>query len=228
VSKYTKDQIILTYTIDNSKIEVVYNGIDKNGYTFSQYELDEFMLKYQIQNKPTVLFVGRTDDSRKGLDILIEAFKLVLNSVDAQLLIVGRVGKTHLQDLTEPVSDKIIFTGYVDEVTLKKSYALCDVYVCPSRLEGFGLTILEAFAAGKPVVATNVGAIPELLQKGKNGILVEKDDIFGMANAIIDYLKNPELCKTVGRTNTQILAEKFTWDTCGKRLEKIYQNLITP
>lgn len=227
VSKYTKDQIIRTYTIDNSKIEVVYNGIDNNGYTFSQYELNEVTLRYNIKNKPIILFVGRPDDPRKGLDILIEAFKIVLSSIDAQLLIVGRKGKTQLQDNTELVADRIIFTGYVDEVTLKKFYALCDVYVCPSRLEGFGLTILEAFAAGKPVVATNVGAIPELLQKGKNGILVERDDIPEMAKSIIDYLKNPELCKTVGKTNTKLLKEKFTWDTCAKRLEIIYENLGT-
>ena len=91
-----------------------------------------------------------------------------------------------MRDLAEPLAGKIIFIGYVDEVTLKKFYSLCNVYVCPSRLEGFGLTILEAFAAGKPVVATNVGAIPELLQE-KNGMLVEKEDISGMAKAIMYF-----------------------------------------
>ena len=90
VSKFTQNQIIRTYNINRSKIEVIYNGVDESGYVFSQHDLDDFKLRYNIKNMPIVLFVGRIDDPRKGLDILINAFKLVLVSVDAQLLVVGR------------------------------------------------------------------------------------------------------------------------------------------
>lgn len=225
VSKFTQEQIIRTYNIDQSKLEVIYNGIDYSGYTFSQAELDEIKLKYNIKDTPIVLFVGRVDDPRKGLDILIEAFRHVLVSVDAQLLVVGRGMQTQIRDLAEPVAEKIIFIGYVDDTTLKKCYALCDVYACPSRLEGFGLTILEAFAAGKPVVATNVGAIPELVQE-KNGILVEKEDISGMAKAITHYLKNPQLCENIGLTNMDSLDEIFKWDRSANDIENVYSEIL--
>jgi len=127
-------------------------------------------LKYNIKNKPTLLFVGRIDDPRKGLDMLIKAFKFVLVYIDAQLIIVGNGKKEKIMELAGPIAHYLFFLGYVDDITLKKCYSLCDVYICPSRLEGFGLTILEAFAAGKPVIATNTGAIPELIQNGINGI----------------------------------------------------------
>jgi len=227
VSKFTQEQIIRTYNIDQSKLEVIYNGIDYCGYTFSQAELDEIKIKYNIKDTPIVLFVGRVDDPRKGLDILIEAFRHVLVSVDAQLLVVGRGVKPEIRDLENPVGEKIYFIGYVDEVTLKKFYSLCTVYVCPSRLEGFGLTILEAFAAGKPVVATNVGAIPELVQD-KNGILIEREDISSMAKAITHYLKNHSLCQNIGEVNKKTVSENFKWDACVKDLEKIYKNLGEP
>jgi glycosyltransferase involved in cell wall biosynthesis len=223
VSKFTRDQIIQTYNVNISKIEVIYNGFNDSKYTFSEQELNEIKLKFSISDKPIVLFVGRIDDPRKGLDTLIKSFKLVLKNIDSQLLVVGKGEQKRLSDLAEFVADKIIFTGYIDEITLQKCYALCDVYVCPSRLEGFGLTLIEAFAAGKPVVATNVGAIPELLHDGKNGILVEKDDIPGMAKAIVHYLKNPQLCEKIGMTNIKTLDEKFKWGTNVKDLVKIYE-----
>jgi len=227
VSNYTKNKIIETYNVEEPKIKVIYNGVENFGYNFSDYDLNSVKLKYNIKNKPVILFVGRIDDSRKGLDILIKAFKIVLKNVDAQLVIVGSGKKEKLMDLAGPIVDSIVFFGYVDEVTLKKCYAMCDIYVCPSRLEGFGLTILEAFAAGKPVVATNVGAIPELIQAG-NGTLVEKDDIPDMASAILYYLKNPYLFENIGVTNIKKINEKFKWETSAKDLERTYEKLGIP
>lgn len=221
VSKFTRDQIIRTYNVNKSNLIIIHNGIDERGYIFSEHEIDEIKLKYNIKNKPTLLFVGRIDDPRKGLDMLIKAFKFVLVYIDAQLIIVGNGKKEKIMELAGPIAHYLFFLGYVDDITLKKCYSLCDVYICPSRLEGFGLTILEAFAAGKPVIATNTGAIPELIQNGINGILIEKDDINEMSKAIIYYLKNPKLCKDIGEINTHY-AKKNKWVESVKKLEKVY------
>jgi len=224
VSKYTRDQIIRTYDIDESKIVVVYNGIDNSGYSFSQNELDEIKIRYNIDDTPIVLFVGRIDDRRKGLDILIEAFKQVLRSVDAQLVVIGRGKKPEINDSDNYLDKKMHFIGYTDDITLKKFYSLCTVYICPSRLEGFGLTILEALTAGKPVVATNVGAIPELIQDGKNGIIVEMNDIPNMVSAILFYLKNQQISEHI-KSNFKDYIEKFNWQISAINLERIYGEL---
>jgi len=225
VSKFTRDQIIQTYNINRSKVDVVYNGLDDTGYRFSQKELDEIRSRYHLKNTPILLFVGRVDDPRKGLDLLIRSFKLVLQDVDAQLLIVGRGMLNKNWNLFEPISEKIYFVGYIDEVSLKKCYALCNMYVCPSKMEGFGFTIVEAFAAGKPVVATKVGAIPELIEHGKNGILIENNDVSGLADAIIRYLKNPVLSEKTGEINLKYIELNFKWATNINQIEKIYEEL---
>ena len=192
VSNYTKDSILQTYNISPEMVDVVYNGVDFEGYTFTQEDLDETRKQLGLPDLPVILFVGRVDDPRKGLDVLIQAFRKVLDEVDATLLVVGKGDQTMARDLAGPAFDRIVFTGFVDNITLKKCYALCDLYVCPSRLEGFGLTILEAFAAGKPVLATRVGAIPELVSDGIDGVLIEKNDASGIASTIKYYLKTPE------------------------------------
>ena len=224
VSYYTKDRILQTYQTPSDKVDVVYNGVDSEGYTFTQEDLDKTWKRLGLPDLPVILFVGRVDDPRKGLDVLIQAFRRVLDEVDATLLVVGKGDLTTARNLAGRALDRIVFTGFVDDITLKKCYALCDLYVCSSRLEGFGLTILEAFAAGKPVVATRVGAIPELVSDGIDGILVEKNDVSGIANGINYYLKYPESCKK--NPNTKHATRDFMWSSCAKDVEKIYTDLV--
>jgi glycosyltransferase involved in cell wall biosynthesis len=217
VSNYTRDRIFQVYHISPGKVDVIYNGVDSDTPAFTGEERAKTRTQLGLPDLPVILFVGRVHDKRKGLDILIRAFLQVLVTVDATLLVVGKGDQTKARVLAGSSLDRIVFLGFVDDSTLKKCYSLCDVYVCPSRLEGFGLTILEAFAAGKPVVATMVGSIPELIRNGNNGMLVEKGDLTGMVNAILHYLQNPHQGKQNG-----ILRTHFNWETNVKRLEKVY------
>jgi len=224
VSNYTKDRILQTYKISTKRVDVAYNGVDFEGYIFTQEELAETRKQLGLPDCAVILFVGRVDDPRKALDVLIQAFKIVLDEVDATLLVVGKGDLTIVRDLSGPALDRVVFTGYVDDATLKRCYALCNVYVCPSRLEGFGLSILEAFRAGKPVVATRVGAIPELIQDNINGTLVEKEDAIGMAKAINFYLRDQQRCKLIGLNNQEKVQGDFSWGISAQYVEKIYES----
>jgi len=227
VSNFTKKRIIEIYKVPSDNIEMVYNGIDLNGYTFIKEELKETKKHLNLAEKPIILFVGRVDDPRKGLDLVLKAFKKVLEKIDAMLLVVGKGDQTKARILAKSlgVSEKVVFTGFVDEATLKKFYAICDVYVCPSRLEGFGLTVLEAMAAGKPIVATNVGAIQEIVKSGENGILVAVNDIDGMSNAICTFLQDKMLAEDVGKINANYVKKKFSWEKNAKEIEQLYMKL---
>jgi len=226
VSNYTKDRILQVYHISTKRVDVVYNGVDFEDCTFTQEELTETRKQLGLlQDRAVILYIGRVDDPRKGLDVLIQAFRKVLDENDATLLVVGKGNRTIVQDLLGSALDRVVFTGFVDNTTLKKCYALCSVYVCPSRLEGFGLSILEAFRAGKPVVATRVGAIPELIQDNINGVLVENEDAIGMAKAIDFYLKNELLCKRIGKNNLEKSRGCFSWSLSARHLDKIYKQL---
>ena len=227
VSNFTKKQITKNYKINPSKVEVVYNGIDLDGYAFTQKELRETKKQLNLPEKPVILFVGRVDDPRKGLDLLLRALKKVLERVEAVLLVVGKGDQTEVRKLANSlgISRNVIFAGFIDDATLKKCYALCDMYVCPSRLEGFGLTVLEAMAAGKPVIATKAGAVLELVKNGENGILVELNDIDGISNTICTFLQDKRLMKNAGRRNTNYVKEKFSWEKSAKEIEQLYIGL---
>ena len=138
-----------------------------------------------------LLFVGRVDDDRKGLSYLMHAFKKVVSEVDALLLIAGAGDQRACRKLAHSlgIDKEVVFAGYVDDATLGKMFHLCDVHVVPSLLEGFGLTLLEAMAAGKPTVATRVGAIPEVL--GDAGIMVAPGDCAALGAAIVGVLRDP-------------------------------------
>lgn len=224
VSKFTKKQIVETYNINSKKINVIYNGIELKEQKFTEEELEESKKQFNIPQKPIILFVGRVDDYRKGLDLLLGSFKNVLGQTDSILLIVGKGDQTKAKTLAISlgIQDDVFFTGFVNEITLRKLYAICNVYVVPSRLEGFGLTALEAMAAGKPVVATNVGAIPEIV---KSGELVELNDINGLSNAVCNLLQNKKLAEDIGTRNAKYVKEHFSWEKAAKETEQIYMQL---
>lgn len=216
-SNFTRDQIVKEYKISPLKIDTIYLGIDLEGYTYTPTELKTVKEKFNLPDKPLILFVGRIDDPRKGLDLLLNAFERVLRKVDAILVVVGKgnVKRVMNQIDSKGIKKNVFLTGFVDEITLKKFYSLCDVYVCPSKLEGFGLTILEAAAAGKPIVSTGVGAIPEIIRDNAMGTLVSSNDLFGMVEAILTCLVNKSGEKMKVK-NWEYIKKNFTWKKCAK------------
>lgn len=221
VSQFTKDQIIKNYNISSQQIEVVYNGIDIDNHNFSEEDIKETKKKFGLENKIILLFVGRVDDPRKGLDTLLYAMKKILKNKDVFLLVVGKGDQGNARKLSEilKIKGNVIFTGFVDSNDLKKYYSLCDIYVCPSRLEGFGLTILEAMVAGKPIVATNTGAIPEIIRD--YGLLVNPDNDDELCDAIIRSIDNSF---SLLKSNVTVIQE-FSWERASKKLVSIYNQL---
>ncbi|GAH38169.1 unnamed protein product, partial [marine sediment metagenome] len=227
VSNYTKKELILVYNVPEAKIEVIYNGMEQKSFDFNEEEKKEIRDEFGIHKKPTVMFVGRFEE-RKGPSLLLQAFKQVLTNIDAHLVVVGSGDQKPYKQLAGSlgIMNGVIFTGYVDELSLRKLYSICDVYVSSSRLEGFGLTIVEAMAAGKPIVATKVGGIPEIVNSGENGILVEIDDLEGLANGICTYLRDKKLSKNVGKRNAKHIRERFSWEKSAKEMERVYRQLM--
>lgn len=229
VSNFTKEQIAKTYKVPRKKIDVIYNGANISYRPPSKRELNKLRMQLNLIRKPVLLFVGRVDDPRKGLDLLLKAFKKVLDKTNATLLVVGLGNQAKSKELADSlgVLRNVIFVGVVDQRSLNNFYALCNVYVCPSRLEGFGLTILEAIALKKAVVATKVGAIPELVEGGRNITLVKCGDIKALADAIVYHLKNKNTQKYVKKGNLMPLLKRFSWGEAAKKIEGAYKELIS-
>jgi glycosyltransferase involved in cell wall biosynthesis len=191
-------------------------------------ELEEYKDRCSEKGRETpqkrIIFVGRFDPV-KGLDNLLRAMNSVGKVLpDAQLILVGD-GKErkNLESLADSlgIRDSVDFAGRLNGE--KKTEYLCqaDLFVLPSISEGFGIVILEAMACGLPVVATRVGGVPDLVEDGVNGYLVESRDFQEMAKKIILLLQNPTLHHQIA-TNNRKKVQGYAWENIISQLERIY------
>lgn len=165
----------------------------------------DFSADYRQENmfdqgkRPVVLFVGRLAEI-KGINFLIDAIK----QVEAKLVIVGDGPcKQSLMKQAEPLGDKVLFLGAKTHAELAPIYASADIFAAPSikmkdgAVEGMPLVFLEAMASGLPVVATNSGGIPYLIQDGENGLLVPPAEVQPLADALNRLLQDDTLRRKV-------------------------------
>ncbi len=194
-----------------AKLTVVYNGI----------ELETFRSAFDATNvsrpmKPNRIAICVSSfDLKKGVDILLHAFAEVApKMLDVKLLIVGESGDDDdaLMALADQlgVSSRVEWRRNVSEKEVAAFLAAADVFVLPSRNEGFPLALLEAGAAGLPVVATRVGGVPELISHGDNGLLVAPEDPAAMAAALQRLLDDPASAQMGARLRQAV--ELFTWN----------------
>jgi len=168
----------------NSKI--VYDPIDKKRFHMG-ISGKKIRDKYKLGKDPVCLYVGRISP-HKGIHLLIESFNLVLKEVpNAKLLIAGKpTFDSYFKKLEKLGNKSVIFAGFVADEKLPEYYAACDVYTTATLWEGFNMTVAEAQACGKPVVAFNLCSHPEVVKKG---ILVKPKDTEEFARAIIKLIK---------------------------------------
>jgi glycosyltransferase involved in cell wall biosynthesis len=175
------------------------------------------------ENSKVLLSIQRLD-KWKRVDILIKAMRIVLENIDAYLVIGGKGSEMEsLVGLSKELSvdSRVIFTGYIKEEELPLFYAMADLFVFHSTYETLGLVLIEAMASGKPIVSVRSTAIPEVVEDGVNGILVEPLNPSELAEAIIFLLKNPEKMKEMGKASREIALRKFSLEEVARRYEMV-------
>jgi len=228
VSSHTKSRLIKAYSVMQECIDVVHHGADTDAYVFKEEELEKCRQALGLSNRPRLVFVGRIDDPRKNLDLLIAALPSILKEVEAELVVVGAGDTGKISRLTRALSlaSSVRILGHVSETTLHKVFALADVVVIPSRLEGFGLTAVEGMAAGKPIVATRVGALPEIVKDGVNGFIVPEDMPEVLADKIVTILSNQHMASDMSQQNIATAENWFTWKKAAIETIGVYQKAL--
>jgi glycosyltransferase involved in cell wall biosynthesis len=158
----------------------------------------------------TIVFVG-VDWERKGGPTLIEAFQRVRTRFpNARLVIIG----------TSPVVREpgIEILGRVPREEVKARLARASIFCMPTRIEPFGVAVVEAFFHELPVVATNIGAMPGLVCDGENGRLVPPDDPQALAEALIELLSDPEKCRRFGQAGRELVSKRYSWEIAVERI----------
>ena len=226
VSKYLKDVLIRFYKVKNEKISVIYNGVDVSRFR-TDHNASALKEKYDLENFLNVLYLGRMDPY-KGVPLLLKILPLILEKLpNVKFIIAGKMRFDTIRSkelvLSKKIRKSLIFTGYLSNEEVPLLYSLCDVFCYPSMWEGFGLTLAEAQASGKSVVAFNHCAIPEIVKNNDTGILVNPGDYQAMANAIIKLLKDKDLRVKMGKKGRKRVERLFTWDSCAEKTHDLYK-----
>jgi glycosyltransferase involved in cell wall biosynthesis len=212
------------------KVRVVPNGINLEDFEIGLSK-EECRSELGLpQDKKIILFFGNIV-AYKGPDVLLKAFEIVKNSYpEVVLLFAGRGGmQRELEDLSREkgISDKVIFAGFIDEELKPLYYHCADIFCLPSvtLAEAFGIVNLEAMACGLPVVSSKLGGIPDIVQNGRNGIVVEPGNIESLADALLTLLEDDELRKRMSSEGKN-MSEDYDWNKIAEETEKIYDELL--
>jgi glycosyltransferase involved in cell wall biosynthesis len=204
-------------------VSLIYNGVDLDRYD-NQEACCTLPEEYGMEPGSQIVGVVARLEPEKGHPTLLEAWPQVLSEVpDAYLLIVGegsRRDALEAQARELRIAHRVVFTGRRDDVPAVT--AALDVAVLPSYREAQGMVILEAMALSRPVVASNVGGIPEMIEDGKTGLLVPPHDADALATAIVRLLKNHPLADTLGRAGHDMVHDRFCIELMVGAIESIY------
>lgn len=221
VSRYWQDALLRDYGYDSV---ISYNGLD-----LSDFE----NLPAKRSKEPTLLFVGGLEP-RKGLEYLVHAMESVVEQVPGtRLIVVAKAGFRGTDELGwfETLADRIgvrksiEFHESVSQEKLLGFYADCDLLILPSRTEGWGLSLMEAMACGKAVVASRVGGVPELVRDGVEGVLTEPGDVRALSNAIVTLLRDDETRSNMGKAGRERV-KAFSWDATAKIVLDAYARAL--
>ena len=209
------------YNLEEEKIKVVNNGVDP----------EEFKPLAQVKrNKNTLLFVGRIERA-KGINSLVkEVIPFVKNEIpDIKLYIAGSGSqKQRLEKyiITHGLESNVVFLGWISGDDLVYWYNHVCISVLPSHREGFGLTAIEAMSCGTPVIATKIPALSEIIEDGKNGILVEPNNIQHIVNSITNLLNDPGKRDKISVAGRKTVEDKYNWDITAKEMNSLFVSLI--
>ncbi len=199
-------------------------------YFIEPLKFQEWLLFQELKNNYNVLFVGRLEKF-KGVEFIIKAIPAIIKILPQTTLTIIGDGpyKNELINLTKTlhIEDCIQFKGWIENKELGTYYSKASIVVAPSTVpEAFGLVILEAMSMGRPVIATNVGAIPEIIDNGVNGYLVEPNNSEQIAEKVIKLFLEENLLTELGR-NARKKAEEFSIEKHLENLERVYTELMS-
>ena len=224
VSKHERDMLVSEIGLSEDNIKIIYNGINWKDWEVLP-DKNIFRKAYPEISEKFVLFAGRLA-TNKGLSDLISAMELI-DHEHVDLVITGAdmgLGKKLEKEASEK-GVKMHRLGHIDDETYRSVLAAAEMLILPSEYEAFGIVLLEAAAAETAVIGTNVGGIPEAMSPGKNGLIVEYNDIDNLSKSINILLEDEKLCKEMGLAGRD-WAKNFSWESIVKELEQEYRSII--
>jgi glycosyltransferase involved in cell wall biosynthesis len=167
---------------------------------------------------------------RKGYDVMLRALPHIIRDIPAvHYVIIGTGEGAYEQQLKTlaaalGIADRVHFVGFQDDVT--PFLSALSLYVHPARMEGFGIAVVEALAAGKAVVATRVGGLPEVVDHGRTGLLVAADHPEELSTAVLSLLHDDVRRNAMGQRAVQAARERFNVESSVSALQRLYEQML--
>jgi phosphatidylinositol alpha-mannosyltransferase len=220
-----------------SDYEIIPNGVD-----VARFGAELRPIEWMRDGRPTLLFVGRFEEHRKGLRWLLQALPIVEPYFpDLRLVVAGsgdpnevaewlplrdysRTGRTVYRSAGSAL--EVEFTGFVSAEDLPRYYQSCDIYCAPSTGgESFGIVLLEAMAAGTPILASRIAGYASVLTHGREGFLAEPKNPSSIAAGLIRLLSDPTLRQHMGQAGVRT-ARQYDWPIVAGRVLAFYEKTI--
>ena len=229
ISKAVQKFMVNKRHISQNKMDIVHNTIPDKYFNHPTKEQKEKVAsKYNLRHSsPLIGIVGRLDPVKGHIDFLKAAQRVIEKWPDANFVIVGDGEiRTELEAKSESLNiDKNVkFLGHCNEI--HEIVSLLDILVISSHQEGFSLAAIEAMALGKPIVATSVGGLPEVIDNNSTGILVKPHKPQEIANAIKSILTDSTLAKRLGEKGKEKCRNQYSLSSCIEKLSCIYSSII--
>jgi glycosyltransferase involved in cell wall biosynthesis len=192
-------------------------------------EVDLFWRASEVRETTRLLAVGRLSHE-KGFDVLLDALRQIPPTAKWELEIVGE-GPLRAELARQAEASglrRVRFLGGLPPTQLRERLAAADVLVVPSRREGFGVVALEGMAAQLPVIATTVGALPEIITPNETGLLAPPDDAPALRDALLSLLHDRARARTLGEHGRRVVEDRYSARVVNEPLAQLYQRLLPP
>ena len=211
------------------KIRKIYSGIELDHFEpVPDGEKKALKEAWGIREEAPVVGIVSKLWEGKGHTILIHAFEGLKREIPEAVLVIAGEGylRDKLSDLVDRLGLKgsVLFTGF--QMDVRRIIATFDVAVLPSFFEGMGRVLLEAMTMGKPVVASSVGGIPDLVHHGKTGFLVTPGSVSELKSGLLTLIRNKALAKEMGEEGRKCISEEFSAGRMAQSIEKLYRELL--
>ncbi len=226
VSNFIKKQLAGNPAAQGKKIFAVHNGVDTKKFSCANKEKKSFFAS--MPRKKKVLFFGRLLSS-KGIKTFFEAMPQILRKCKDTVFVFAGQGNTAYwkkQAEKKGIEKNCVFLGTLAHGSIPSLLNECDIVVLPSFSESLPLTVLEAMACKKPVIATNVGGIPEIISNNSNGLLFKAGNAEALAEKTILLLENEWLAKKIGKKARKTVEEDFTVERMALQTLSAYKKAL--
>lgn len=231
VSEFLRNRFIYEFGFLPEKVHTIHNGADQDRYNPAQYDRrqlaglgDELAIKPQ---EKVISLIARLYKS-KGQQYLIEAAPTIVQRFPhTKFLLVGdgpHEGLLRQRIQALGLTDYFIFTGYRQDIP--EIITLSDIVVRPSEMEGLPINVIEAMLMAKPVIATNIAGVPEMIDHGCNGFMIDVGDVSGLARNLIHILEDDTRKNAIGQAARDTALAKFSIENCVRKTEALYQERI--